>query len=144
MGKRTMDFKVSYLDAGLTNSYFSDSESLSNSSTTPVLQHQRMNRRYKTQLREFLSTNKSKKSKLHPEQVTQALPNTSAMQTTEYLGEVPYSHLNVAYSAAGTYGPSAVSTVSETPLSTYINHPGPLHQTLYSSTPLDNRYLINS
>lgn len=81
LGKRTMDFKVSYLDAGLTNSYFSDSDSLGASScmgsaqltsqqpqsqsqqqSSPQPQAQRVNRRYKTQLRDFLSTCRSKRA----------------------------------------------------------------------------------
>lgn len=86
LGKRTMDFKVSYLDAGLTNSYFSDSDSLgsgscmgsqltsqqqqqnsqqsqqSNQQQSPQPQPQRVNRRYKTQLRDFLSTCRSKRA----------------------------------------------------------------------------------
>ena len=68
-----MDFKVSYLDAGLTSSYFTDSEQLvglspggsgaggspaSSASTTPT---QRVSRRYKTQLRDFLSTCRTKR-----------------------------------------------------------------------------------
>lgn len=88
LGKRTMDFKVSYLDAGLTNSYFSDSDSLgsgscmgganqlasqqnsqptqqqqqTNQQQSPQPQPQRVNRRYKTQLRDFLSTCRSKRA----------------------------------------------------------------------------------
>lgn len=71
LGKRTMDFKVSYLDAGLTSSYFTDSEQLvglspggsggspaSSASNTPT---QRVSRRYKTQLRDFLSTCRTKR-----------------------------------------------------------------------------------
>ena len=42
MGKRTMDFKVSYLDAGLATSYFSDQET--------ALQSQRLGRKYKNQV----------------------------------------------------------------------------------------------
>ncbi|XP_023246359.1 protein single-minded isoform X1 [Copidosoma floridanum] len=85
LGKRTMDFKVSYLDAGLTNSYFSDSDSLGGSSclgsqltsqqqsqqsqqqqqqqqSPQQSQPQRVNRRYKNQLRDFLSTCRSKRA----------------------------------------------------------------------------------
>lgn len=66
-----MDFKVSYLDAGLNSNYFTDSDQLvglspggsggspaSSSSTTPT---QRVSRRYKTQLRDFLSTCRTKR-----------------------------------------------------------------------------------
>ena len=53
-----MDFKVSYLDAGLNNSYFSDHDSTPITSTpapTPKA------RRYKTQLRDFLASCRSKR-----------------------------------------------------------------------------------
>ena len=49
-----MDFKVSYLDPGLTQSYLCDSE-------LPQLYASRMSRRYKTQLRDFLSTCRTKR-----------------------------------------------------------------------------------
>nr|XP_045626104.1 uncharacterized protein LOC123775187 [Procambarus clarkii] len=55
LGKRTMDFKVSYLDPGLTQSYLCDSE-------LPQLYASRMSRKYKTQLRDFLTTCRTKRS----------------------------------------------------------------------------------
>ena len=55
LGKRTMDFKVSYLDAGLATTYF-DGESPAPSGG-PKLNP----RRYKTQLRDFLSSCRSKR-----------------------------------------------------------------------------------
>ncbi|XP_059083734.1 aryl hydrocarbon receptor-like [Tigriopus californicus] len=64
LGKRTMDFKVTYLDVGLTSSYLSDHET-SNQSTgttngaTPTTT--KSNKRYKTHLRDFLSSCKSKR-----------------------------------------------------------------------------------
>lgn len=77
LGKRTMDFKVSYLDAGLTNSYFSDSEQLPGTLSTSVTgmsstgsgtagstsqtQPSQPRRRYKTHLRDFLSTCRTKR-----------------------------------------------------------------------------------
>ena len=55
LGKRTMDFKVSYLDAGLATSYFEgDAPS---PSAGPKLNP----RRYKTQLRDFLSSCRTKR-----------------------------------------------------------------------------------
>ena len=73
LGKRTMDFKVTYLDAGLTSSYISDSESSSvhggsNGSTaapavaTPTSvtpSSTKIGKRYKTHLRDFLSSCRS-------------------------------------------------------------------------------------
>ncbi|XP_066982344.1 uncharacterized protein ss isoform X1 [Macrobrachium rosenbergii] len=55
LGKRTMDFKVSYLDPGLTQSYLCDSE-------LPQLYASRMSRKYKTQLRDFLTTCRTKRT----------------------------------------------------------------------------------
>jgi hypothetical protein len=65
-----MDFKVSYLDAGLNNSYFSDHDSTPiNSTPTPAPKA----KRYKTQLRDFLSSCRSKRkiSAGAPDYVTQ-------------------------------------------------------------------------
>ncbi|XP_050086093.1 uncharacterized protein LOC126571541 [Anopheles aquasalis] len=66
LGKRTMDFKVSYLDAGISSTYFeSDQLIISpnnlNSPSSPTTSQQRANRRYKTQLRDFLSTCRHKR-----------------------------------------------------------------------------------
>lgn len=68
LGKRTMDFKVSYLDTGLASTYFSESDQLvaappagsPNSLPPPTTPH-KPTRRYKTQLRDFLSTCRSKR-----------------------------------------------------------------------------------
>ena len=57
LGKRTMDFKISYLDSAFTStSYTSDSELNMSPSSGP-----RMNRRYKAQLRDFLSSCRTKR-----------------------------------------------------------------------------------
>uniref|UniRef100_A0A8D8PHQ1 Aryl hydrocarbon receptor n=3 Tax=Culex pipiens TaxID=7175 RepID=A0A8D8PHQ1_CULPI len=66
LGKRTMDFKVSYLDTGLTSTYFTDADQLISTtcgspSTSPLTSQQRYNRRYKTHLRDFLSTCRTKR-----------------------------------------------------------------------------------
>jgi len=98
LGKRTMDFKVSYLEPGLSSSsYLSDSEQLvglspgggsgSGSSTSQAANSgatspsttatsQRGNRRYKTQLRDILSTHRTKR-KLGPSAASPT--GTSAM-----------------------------------------------------------------
>lgn len=61
LGKRTMDFKVTYLDAGLTSSYLSEGSDMpsganSNGGTTSThLPKSGGNKRYKTHLRDFLS-----------------------------------------------------------------------------------------
>ncbi|QQP50824.1 Uncharacterized protein FKW44_011961, partial [Caligus rogercresseyi] len=71
LGKRTMDFKVTYLDAGLTSAYFSDSEisngtpsangALANHHQTPPTTTTKIAKRYKTHLREFLSSCRGKR-----------------------------------------------------------------------------------
>lgn len=68
LGKRTMDFKVSYLDTGLASTYFAESDQLMiaptgspNSLPPPSTASNRPNKRYKTQLRDFLSTCRSKR-----------------------------------------------------------------------------------
>ena len=73
-----MDFKVSYLDPGLTQSYLCDSE-------LPQFYASRMSRRYKTQLRDFLSTCRTKR------------PYTN-------LSETSYNNYNNMYSTT-TYPP---------------------------------------
>ncbi|KZC08036.1 Aryl hydrocarbon receptor [Dufourea novaeangliae] len=151
LGKRTMDFKVSYLDAGLTNSYFSDSDSLTGSVMTPTLPtqptSQRVNRRYKTQLRDFLSTCRNKRTKLSA-QSSVSPPVTPTVASVDYLAAdtsaaaavaAAYSNLNTMYPTP--YAPTAVAASTDPSLTTYIGHTGNYHQTLYPATALDNRYL---
>ncbi|XP_043281620.1 circadian locomoter output cycles protein kaput isoform X2 [Venturia canescens] len=152
LGKRTMDFKVSYLDAGLTNSYFSDNESLTGSSITPTLPAQpapqRVNRRYKTQLRDFLSTCRSKRTKMST-QSPASPPAAPTVASVDYLTAADssaaaavaaaYSNLNTMYPTP--YAPAAVAATTDPSLTTYIGHTGNYHQTLYPGTALDNRYL---
>ena len=58
---------MSYLDTGLASTYFTEADQLVVSPTTspstlpPPVQPQKTNRRYKTQLRDFLSTCRSKR-----------------------------------------------------------------------------------
>lgn len=153
LGKRTMDFKVSYLDAGLTNSYFSDSDSLTGSamSSTPTLPAQpapqRVNRRYKTQLRDFLSTCRSKRTKATCNQPSLSPPATPTVASVDYLAAdssaavvaAAYSNLNTMYPTP--YAPAAVAATTDPSLTTYIGQlpAGNYHQTLYPATALDNR-----
>lgn len=145
-----MDFKVSYLDAGLTNSYFSDSDSLTGSVMTPTLPSQptsqRVNRRYKTQLRDFLSTCRNKRTKLTA-QSSVSPPATPTVASVDYLAAdtsaaaavaAAYSNLNTMYPTA--YAPTAVAASTDPSLTTYIGHTGNYHQTLYPATALDNRW----
>lgn len=148
-----MDFKVSYLDAGLTNSYFSDSDQLlSNSSSnqyssasTTVQQTatksptpQRVNRRYKTQLRDFLSTCRTKRklNSHHQPPIAHPTPTTPSVDyiagadpTAAAAVAVAYSNLNSMYPT--TYPTPAAST--DAGLSGYMSHSGNFHQSLYDN-----------
>ncbi|KAF9413546.1 hypothetical protein HW555_008248 [Spodoptera exigua] len=115
LGKRTMDFKVSYLDTGLTSLYFSETEQLSGCETN-VTTPPRTARRYKTQLRDFLSTCRNKRR----------VPTTPAPPPVDYLAAdavaAAYTNLNGAYTAPyGEYPPAPT-----------------LH---YAPPPLDDRFL---
>ncbi|KAJ6635828.1 Aryl hydrocarbon receptor [Pseudolycoriella hygida] len=115
LGKRTMDFKVSYLDTGLASTYFSESDQLiippsgsPNSLPAPVTP-QRTTRRYKTQLRDFLSTCRSKRKLTQQTTLGQVTPPA---QVVEYIADpaaavaAAYSNLNPMYSAS-PYAPTA-------------------------------------
>ncbi|KAH8353800.1 hypothetical protein KR084_001634, partial [Drosophila pseudotakahashii] len=123
LGKRTMDFKVSYLDTGLASTYFSEADQLvvppSTSPTAhalpPPVTPTRPNRRYKTQLRDFLSTCRSKR-KLQQQQNQQQTQQTSPLGgqvgspapavAVEYLPDpaaavaAAYSNLNPMYTTS--------------------------------------------
>ncbi|KAH8295224.1 hypothetical protein KR018_008867, partial [Drosophila ironensis] len=123
LGKRTMDFKVSYLDTGLASTYFSEADQLvvppSASPTAhalpPPVTPTRPNRRYKTQLRDFLSTCRSKR-KLQQQQQQQQSQQSSPLggqvgspspaMAVEYLPDpavavaAAYSNLNPMYTTS--------------------------------------------
>jgi len=115
LGKRTMDFKVSYLDAGLATSYF-EGDAPSPSSAGPKLNP----RRYKTQLRDFLSSCRTKRK---------PTPNDIYADTASYAAftspTAPYMG-----GAIPSY-PSAADTL-------YMQQ-APTYQSLYPG--VDNRYL---
>lgn len=128
LGKRTMDFKVSYLDAGLATSYFSDQET--------NLQSQRIGRKYKNQLRDFLTNVRTKRKS----------------GTPEYLPETPSWTPTAA--AAAAYSPTVYPTAMPATAapytadgSFYMHHQQNLQalpnlqnlQTFYPT--LDNRFI---
>ncbi|KAJ8664377.1 hypothetical protein QAD02_006039 [Eretmocerus hayati] len=142
LGKRTMDFKVSYLDAGLTNSYFSDSDSLGSTAATVA-----------------------PNSQLSPS-TTPSVPVGSSMlgpmtaaTSVDYLGPTAtgvdasaavvaaaaYGNLNsLPYPGAASYAAPATAVPETGHLGAYISHataPTYHHQTLYPTSALDNRYL---
>lgn len=150
-----MDFKVSYLDAGLTNTYFSDSDQLFSSSSstqyssTPTSTSQqsqsqtatksptpqRVNRRYKTQLRDFLSTCRTKRkiNSHHHQPVPIAHPTPTTPAAVDYIpGTDPAAAaaVAVAYSNLNTMYPTTYSTPTATAdngLSGYIGHTSNFH-----------------
>ncbi|XP_073994544.1 aryl hydrocarbon receptor spineless isoform X3 [Rhodnius prolixus] len=134
LGKRTMDFKVSYLDAGLTNSYFSDSELVGSTGTTSTSTQsstpQRVNRRYKTQLRDFLSSCRTKRK------LSSHTPVVAPPDTPEFIVPDSAAAVAAAYSNLNMYGSSYPTTA---PPDSYISHSGNFHQSLY-----DNRFLTST
>lgn len=134
LGKRTMDFKVSYLDTGLSSTYFSEADQIivpptgspnsslgsshapgATGSTTSTGTPQRANRRYKTQLRDFLSTcQRTKRGKNQGGAQTNTinpLPPTPSPSVVDYIPDpavavaAAYSNLNPMYSGSA-YAPS--------------------------------------
>lgn len=115
LGKRTMDFKVSYLDTGLSSTYFTEADQLvvppsgSPSSLPPPVTPQRTNRRYKTQLRDFLSTCRSKRKLQQQSSMGQVTPPAPVV---EYIPDpaaavaAAYSNLNPMYTPS-PYAPTA-------------------------------------
>nr|CAH7757950.1 unnamed protein product [Callosobruchus chinensis] len=156
LGKRTMDFKVSYLDAGLPNNYFSENELLSstNSSThssissTPT----RVNRRYKTQLRDFLSTCRTKRKLASssgqvtpPSNPTVGTPSVVSPMATAAVDYITTDGCSAA-AAAAAYNmyTSPYPTAADHTMG-YMGHSNFQH-TLYptTATALDNRYLATT
>lgn len=147
-----MDFKVSYLDAGLPNSYFTESDQLLTSSPN-VAQHSisttssRVNRRYKTQLRDFLSTCRTKRKLSHSSNSGQATPPTSATVSASVvspMGGVDY--ITSDGCTAATYNMYATpypSTATDHSLS-YMGHSNFQHSLYPASATLDNRYLTTT
>ncbi|KAL7032422.1 hypothetical protein ACKWTF_007313 [Chironomus riparius] len=124
LGKRTMDFKVSYLDTGFSSNYFTDADQLiippnnsPSSTSNPSTGTQRTNRRYKTQLRDFLSTCRSKRKVSQATNAQQPITGTqlasppAGSAVVDYISDpvaVAYTNLNPMYSSSPV--PYAAST----------------------------------
>ena len=127
LGKRTMDFKVSYLDAGLTSNYFSDESSSAITTTTTTISStasatsgqtvlpsqpstqpttQKIGRKYKNQLRDFL-TNCRTKRKSGNSASSATGGNTTPPEPSPYL-----SGSGVDVAASWTGGGSAAAAAS--------------------------------
>ncbi|XP_030756957.1 aryl hydrocarbon receptor protein 1 [Sitophilus oryzae] len=152
LGKRTMDFKVSYLDAGLPNSYFPENEQLLTSPTahtsvpcTPT----RVNRRYKTQLRDFLTTCRTKRKLSHGSSSSQVTsPTTNPAVTTSVVPSMPPTVEYIADGCTATYNMYTAPYATATPdhSLSYMTHSATnFNHTLYpTATALDNRYLTTT
>ncbi|XP_001238158.3 protein single-minded isoform X1 [Anopheles gambiae] len=135
LGKRTMDFKVSYLDAGISSTYF-ESEQLSivssnNSSapSSPTTSQQRANRRYKTQLRDFLSTCRHKRKLPNQCAAEQVSPSVSVV---DYIpGGPPGTAAAAAAVAAAAYSNSINSVYSPA-----AHFPGTAPDNVYMTGPV--------
>ena len=154
LGKRTMDFKVTYLDAGLTSAYFNEGEtpnsngSSTGNSVTPSgggggggtgtgNTATKVPKRYKAHLRDFLSSCRTKRSKNHH--------NSSVSASDIYAAAVNDPAAAAAASAlpyATVYStpPSAASAYpTDNPLYMQQNIASSPYQTIY---PVDNRYVF--
>ena len=167
LGKRTMDFKVSYLDAGLPNSYFTENEVLATNNpqavttaiipTTPIPlpSSTRVNKRYKPQIRDFLSTCRTKR-KLNtatnvlpcsqPSQQQQHSPTLVPSSTTATINNpipanIEYFNPDNTYNMYATnYHASSTTVTPDQNLSPYMSHPA---ANFYQTAAIDNRYLTS-
>uniref|UniRef100_A0A182PVY6 Uncharacterized protein n=1 Tax=Anopheles epiroticus TaxID=199890 RepID=A0A182PVY6_9DIPT len=147
LGKRTMDFKVSYLDAGISSTYFESDQLIVNSNnssapSSPTTSQQRANRRYKTQLRDFLSTCRHKRKLPNQCAAEQVSPSVSVV---DYIpGGPPGTAAAAAAVAAAAYSNSINSVYSpaahfpgSAPDNVYMT--GPVHSSNFYPMP-DNLF----
>ena len=137
-----MDFKVTYLDAGLTSTYFSDGEtpntngstnsSASSGGNSNNVGATKVPKRYKAHLRDFLSSCRTKRSKNH---------NTSVSASDIYAAVDPAAAAAASalpYASVYSAPPNATSAYpADNPLYMQQNIASSPYQTIY---PVDNRY----
>ena len=134
-----MDFKVTYLDAGLTSAYFNDGETpSSNGSSVNSVGNSgnsgstKVPKRYKAHLRDFLSSCRTKRSKSH---------NSSVSASDIYAAVDPAAAAAASalpYATVYSSPPSATPTYgADSPLYMQQNIASSPYQTIY---PVDNRY----
>ncbi|XP_035773285.1 aryl hydrocarbon receptor-like isoform X2 [Anopheles albimanus] len=134
LGKRTMDFKVSYLDAGISSTYF-DSDQLIispnhiNSPSSPTTSQQRANRRYKTQLRDFLSTCRHKRKINNQCTAEQVSPTVSVV---DYISGGP---TGTAAAAAAVAAAAYTNTINSV-YSPSTHFPGAGPDNVYMAAPV--------
>ena len=135
-----MDFKVTYLDTGLTSSYFNDGETgatngnSTNSGSTPS----KVPKRYKAHLRDFLSSCRSKRSKQSSAQAAANVVNdiyAAATADPNVAGSaLPYTSVYPPSTGPPTYGPGETP-----PLYMQQNAISP-YGSAAALYPVDNRY----
>ena len=142
LGKRTMDFKVTYLDAGLTSAYFDGDTPNSNGSSNSISgsgnsgntgnSSTKVPKRYKAHLRDFLSSCRTKRSKSH---------NSSVSASDIYAAVDPAAAAAASalpYATVYSSPPSATHPTygADSPLYMQQNIASSPYQTIY---PVDNR-----
>lgn len=146
-----MDFKVSYLDAGLPNSYFTESDQLMTTSAS-IPQHSiattpsRVNRRYKTQLRDFLSTCRTKRKLSHTSSSGQVTPPTNVTVSASVVSPmtgVDYISPDGCTAAYNMYTTPYPTSATDHSLS-YMGHSNFQHSLYPTPAALDNRYLTTT
>ncbi|GIY15524.1 aryl hydrocarbon receptor [Caerostris extrusa] len=107
LGKRTMDFKVTYLDGGLNST--ADRSSLMSDSDF-VLRCQRT-RRYKSQIRDIINTCRKRKSPVNgPVTATTIVSSTEPATYMDDAAVVAAAGYNNVYPSIGTYYPDYAVT----------------------------------
>ena len=149
-----MDFKVTYLDAGLTSTYFSDTDAPSSNGTatnnSPSTQNSsatKVPKRYKAHLRDFLSSCRTKRSKHSTNSAASSLVAANVVNdiyaaaaggdpaaAAATASAIPYASV---YGSAPTSAGATTYSPSEAPLYMQQNAITSPYQTIY---PVDNRY----
>ena len=137
-----MDFKVTYLDAGLTSAYFNDGDTPnSNGSSVNSVGNSgnsggatKVPKRYKAHLRDFLSSCRTKRSKSHNSSVSASDIYAAVDPAAAAAASLPYATVySSPPSATPTYG-------ADSPLYMQQNITSSPYQTIY---PVDNRYVLH-
>lgn len=144
LGKRTMDFKVTYLDSGLTSSYLNEGDltpSTNGQSSSSIVT--KVPKRYKTHLRDFLSSSRGKRKNTNSNSSQSAAAAAAAAANANNVAADIYS--DTTNSIASVYGQgnyqyaAAAAAAAESPL--YLQQQNP-YQSIYN--PVENRYTFPS
>jgi hypothetical protein len=172
-----INIQVSYLDTGFSSNYFTDADQLiitpnngspsSSSVTNSNTSTTRTNRRYKTQLRDFLSTCRSKRKTPQVANVQQPITGTQhiasppAGSVVDYISDpvaVAYTNLNPMYSTSpvpgygtstenlymthsSTFYPSPENLFHQYRIQSSYYHPSEYHHHHHASPYVSNGFL---